>query len=497
MGSLACVSIPRLRLQLFGNMAPELRERPMAVISEDKPLGIVLETNRAALQEGVRPGMRYASALSIVPGLQAAAIPDDVVAQTVQTVAEVLHTFSPSVEPARIGAGAFWLNADGLERLFGSMQEWADAICRTLLQPEDSTGGFSATVATGTTRFATYAAARMFRRNTIFSTVEEEELMALQAPLRILPLSPRAAETLFSLGIYTVRDFLALPQGGIKRRFGQEAEDIHRFVHGIGSLPVQSMQNNPSLSRRRRFASPVVSKTAVNNACEQLIADLYEEVIHRQLLVKEVELLLLLENGWCGERTDPISAVLRPAVPTRDRRLLEKLIRLRIEGIEITGPVEEIRLSAVVHRGDHKQSELFIRKPIRDSAAADRAFALIRAELGNDAICAAQLLPEHLPVRRYVWQPIEHLEPPISGSADAEVQPISRVRRISTRRIPVPGPSRSVDTRFLFSGAWWDDQYELEYRYMRSGKDAILWIVENRLNASPRSSGWTIQGSVD
>ena len=503
MGFLACVNIPRLPLQLFGRRAPELKAQPMAVISEEKPLGIVLEANRSALNEGVHPGMRYAAALSIAPALEAAAISQETLIDTVMLIADLLLAFSPSVEPASIGAGTFWLNADGLDRLFGNHSRWAKAICTSLAEPYGP--GFTATVAVGTTRFGTYAAARMFRRNIVFAHPEQETELSRTAPLRILPFDPLTADTLSRLGVHTVREFLALPEGGVRRRFGLEAAAIHRFVAGRELLPVQAVQNAAPLARVRRFASPAVSKNSLRSAAMQLFAELYEAIVDRRQLVRQLDLTFIIEPGWNGMRPDPVEAALRPASPTQDRTLLEKLITLRIDTIEIGAPVEQITLSATMQHAHHVQRDLFVPKPQRDPAAADRALALIRAEIGNDAVCTAHIVPEHLPARRYSWEPIEHL------ASDGEAlpvgeelrKPITLVRRIfvsageaseeiSRIRSSATSAPPTANRISLFSGAWWDEPYEMEYRYLRGRDGTILWLAYDRL-----ANRWLIQGSVE
>jgi len=150
------------------------------------------------------------------------------------------------------------------------------------------------------------------------------------------------------------------------------------------------------------------------------------------------------------------------------------------------------------------QRDLFVPKPQRDPAAADRALALIRAEIGNDAVCTAHIVPEHLPARRYSWEPIEHLAS--DGEAlpvgdEERLKPISLVRRIfvstgetAGRRGPAaPAPvTRAASPVYLFSGAWWDEPYEMEYRYLRGRDGTILWLAYDRL-----TNRWLIQGSVE
>ncbi len=504
MGLLACVNIPQLKLQLYGRRHPELRPRPMAVISEDRPLGIVLETNRTALDQGVRPGMRYASALSLVPGLQAAAISDGEVQETILALSDILFDFSPSVEPACLGAaraqgaptvymgaGTFWLNAEGLDRIFGSPERWAGAICEAL----NGRAGFTATVAVGTTRFGTYAASRLYRRNTLFTGGRPERDLIRRAPLRVLPFDPRTTETLFRLGIHTVRDFIALPSGGVRKRFGEDAAAVHRFAEGLGTLPVQTSARSDPLCRTRCFPSPVAGKTYLSVAGLQLLDQLHEEVARRRELIKEMRLTLTFETGWQGERMEPVTALLRPAAPTGEKLLLSKLLKLRVEGLAIAGPVEEISLLVTLQRARHAQAEIFARPPERDTGSADRAFALIRAELGNESVCIARLLPEHLPRERYRWEPLEHLPPAAVSRRSGPQATLTRVRRLfgSPQTLSTPVSLRhggAASNTLHFSGTWWGSPYKVAYRYFAAEDGTLLWLEQ-------RDDRWIIQGSIE
>ncbi|WP_455383541.1 Y-family DNA polymerase [Salinispira pacifica] len=533
MGLLACVNVPQLKLQLYGRHHPELRTDPMAVISEDKPLGIILEANRTALAQGVRPGMRYASALSLVPGLHAAAIPAAEVEDTILALTNMLRDFSPSVEPAcfdavrtgalqrqrtrispaarhgsslLIGAGTFWLNADGLERIFGSPGVWAAEIGRALVErppapaaPQSTDGsdapGFTSVVAVGRTRFGTYAASRLRREVTVFESRAEEQEIIRRAPLRILPFDPSTAETLFRLGIQTVRDFIALPYGGVRKRFGEDVAAVHRFAQGLGTIPVQTLAAVDPLARSRRFTSPVANRSYVTIACIQLLEELHAEASRRRELIKEVQLDVGFEPGWQGEEPEPLSALLRPAAPTGDRALLSKLISLRIDGLTFSHPVREISLSLLLQRAQHDQTELFASRPERDSAAANRAFALIRAELGNDSVCTARLLPEHLPRARFRWEPMEHLPQNAVHREAAARKPLLRVRRLfGSPQVLSPSLTPKHDGEspeaLYFSGTWWDHPYQVEYRYARLEDGTILWLEQ-------RDDRWIIQGAVE
>ena len=74
MGRLACISLPAFPLQLLLQRETAWRERPVAVVEEDKPQARLLWVNERARQFAVLPGMRYAAGLSLASELCAGVV---------------------------------------------------------------------------------------------------------------------------------------------------------------------------------------------------------------------------------------------------------------------------------------------------------------------------------------------------------------------------------------------------------------------------------------
>ena len=132
----ACVDVGALPLQLLLRRHPGWQRQPAAVVSEDKPLGTVTAVNRRARAAGVRVGMRYAAALTLVSHLQAGTVSPDELAAGARLIRERLLTISPRVEWGGSGwaaPGVFWLEAAGLRRHYASGMALADTI-RELLR---------------------------------------------------------------------------------------------------------------------------------------------------------------------------------------------------------------------------------------------------------------------------------------------------------------------------------------------------------------------------
>ena len=124
MGRTACVDLPDFPLQLLLRAHPDWRKTPVAVVVDDRPQAEVQWASTSARARGVLPGLRFAAALSLAPGLHAAPVPAAWVTAEVAAIAERLRTFTPEVEPSREVPGVFWLDATGLTRLWPSLTKY-------------------------------------------------------------------------------------------------------------------------------------------------------------------------------------------------------------------------------------------------------------------------------------------------------------------------------------------------------------------------------------
>ena len=187
MDRLACVDVPELPLQLLLRQQPAWREHPVAVVDEDKPLGLILYANRKARASGVLPGLRYGPALLMAPTLRAAPVADEAIQLARTEMLDRLYGFSPEIEPSQREPGVFWLDAGGLDRVFGDSGHWAGLVRNAFTEL-----GFFAAVAVGFTRFGSFAAAKLLRGNraVVFDTPEEEHALAMSVPLRLVGVSP-------------------------------------------------------------------------------------------------------------------------------------------------------------------------------------------------------------------------------------------------------------------------------------------------------------------
>ena len=128
----------------------------------------------------------------------------------------------------------FWLDGDGLERIFPDErarrdgQAWGMAIQRAI-----AALGFAGAVVVGFSRFATYAIARATRTGvTVLRSDADERTAASAVPLARLDIDPKLRDSLARLGVTTLGQMVRLPGGGILERFGRDAHRLYQLAAG-------------------------------------------------------------------------------------------------------------------------------------------------------------------------------------------------------------------------------------------------------------------------
>ncbi len=450
----ACVSVPALPLQLLTAAHPEWRAFPMAVVDADEPTGTLLWVNAAAWRARLRPGMRYASGLALERRLRAGVVAPAEVANSVRAITATLRLHTPHVEPSAEEPGVFWIDANGLESLYTSVEAWARTVLRTVRGM-----GLAAGLACGFTRFGTYALARSCGAGAaplrggpeprgassagvssrakgllVCETEDEERRLVREVRLERLGIDPKLRDALARLGVHSIGDFLRLPADGIRRRFGEEAAHLHRRARGEAWDPLVPLPAEEPLVRSLLLDDPVSDAGLVLFVVRRLLAELTASLVAREQAVRGIAVTL-----HRSLRRDASSLVLdvRAAEPTLDEAVLLDLVRLRLEaalreeraeaarsfardGAARTAsarPVagssfREIEVEVEAAAAGPDQLRLFHERTRRDLRAGARAIARLRAELGEDAVLRAVLREGHLPEATYAWERADDLRAP-------------------------------------------------------------------------------------
>jgi protein ImuB len=491
---IACVDLPALPLQILLQDRPAWRTHPCAVVADDRPQGEISWVDERARRAGVRPGMRFAAARSLVTGLRAAVVPSDRIEHAVGSLFTTLCSLSPRVEPAPGEPGVFWLDPGGLLPLHGSLEQWARAIHERL-----SGAGWRSAVVVGFHRFRTRAIARTHVGSWVIHDAAREARVAASVALEHLGLSPRLRDELALLGIRTLGDFSALPRSELRLRFGEEAEHLHDAASDAHWHPLRARPLVDPIDTVVQLEPPETDTTRLLFVVKTPLGNLLDRLAARGQALSALELELRLDHaGVHRERVEP-------AGPTLDLLQLLDLIRLRLDGLRLPAGIEELHARAEGIRAAVAQLTLFRAARRRDLETAERALARLRALFGPSSVTRAEIHAAHLPEARFGWRPIRQLEIPSPSSPMAE---LPLVRRVLSRPMLLPdrplvaeswpnvdprqGPVVALHGPFRLSGGWWVRTVERDYYYAEMRRGDVLWIYWDR----PRRK-WFLHGTVD
>lgn len=490
----ACVNVPALPLQMLLRDHPDWDGKPVAVVDRDKPLGIIQWVNEAARSCRILPGMRYATGQSLARDLRAGEVPEPAIAEMVEFLSHRLWSFSPGIQPCADEPGVFWLDASGMTGLYPSLERWADCVRNDLHE-----AGFYAVVAVGFSRFGSYAAAKARSGVVLFQDAEEERAHLRGVPIARLGIAPDLRDTLFKLGIETLGQFADLPAAGIRKRFGPDAEELHQLARGEGWAPLTPHPLREPIERTVYLDYPETNTERLLVAIEPLLQGVFDDLRKHHEYLTSLQLAMVLDNRDAQEEE------LSPATPVNEVEPLLPLIRLRLESLALTSGVVELTLRAEGVSYAPGQLDLFHDKPQRNRDAIHKAFAALRAELGNDAIVHARLREGHLPEARFDWEPLRTLSAP-------EARPVASlplVRRIFAPAIGLASPARrepdgwliarfqdgpidEILGPYLLTGGWWTREIARAYYYVRTRSGRWLWIYNDQ-----KRRRWFLQGEVE
>ncbi len=497
MDRLACVDVPAFPLQLLLEEHPDWKDHPAAVVAEDKPQAPLLWVNEKARRQRVLPGQRYAAALTLATDLRAGVVSVGKIEDRVGFITNLLRRFSPEVEPALREPGVFWMNARGLGRLYPSLEKWTDAVYAALKK-----AGLQSTIVVGFTRFGTYALSKSSRIRKVFHSPLEETRAADRVPLKRLNIDPSLRDTLDKLGISTVGEILKLPADGLLKRFGLEAHQLHQLAAGNVWAPLQPEEPAEPMKRHVIMEAPESNVERLLFLIKPLLDSLLKEMSSRGEALTELALCLCLED--VGSRTEKI----RPAAPTTDSAQILGLVRLRMESLELSRGITELTLVTVGTKVAREQIPLFEDKPRRDPETGSRAFARLRAELGDQVVVRARLQEGHLPRARFRWETLERIIQPRPAES---IQERPLVRRIYQNPILLPprsrrepdgwllrgvdhGPVQRMVGPYIVSGGWWSGTagVQRDYYFVKMKQGEVHWAFYDR-----RRRRWFLEGRVE
>ena len=519
------LSLESFAVTLLAAGASEDGSEPAIALVDDHRISAA---NAAAQAQGVKPGLKRATALALAPRLTLGQADPARDAEAMLPLAHAALAFTPQVSlqpPSEPGAAAdtVVLEVQASLRYFGGIDRLLQRVQRAILPL-----GHAARIATAATAQGAAVLARVAPPPRCLDLASTRQALAA-APVWLLGPGREHWEALQGMGLRHVGDLLGLPRAGLARRFGETLLAEIDAALGRRPDPREAIVPPRLFESRLELFARADSTEQVLHGAQVLLARLVAWLAAQHSFVRRFRLLMHHETRWQqGDRTPQATSLeIALAEPSRDSEHLLVLLRERLAHVQLPAPTLEIALQAedIVKRAA-PNSELF---PTRQSEneGLTRLIERLQARLGADQVQRLAAVEDHRPERASRGQRADssvrpgHSSPRGTGrtrgpdSRAAVESSVGATASCASRPVwlhPIAEPLAEQRSRPLLDGrplsllsgperieaGWWDAELaERDYFIAEAADGALVWIYRARLPlsaAGASESGWFLHG---
>ena len=469
----ACIYIPNFMAQAVVRAEPALRDGALALIEGTAPLRKVVAANEAALRAGIELGMtesqiEHFCAVKVRPRSQA---------QEKSAHAALLDlgwSVSPRVEDT--GADTIILDLAGLASLFGSDEMIAEQLLERAAQL-----GLAARVAIAANLETAIHAARGFPGITLIPAGEETKWLGGLPVSVLVPSdadSPGAEmlETLESWGVRTCKALAALPVLQLSERLGQEGVRLHELARGANSRAMILAEPGIFFEEEMELEDAVPELEPLSFLLGRLLDQLCARLETRSLAAASIRMRFELEpesensvrtlHDLARRKAPPIyEKLLTLPMPTRNSKMLLKLLRLRLQAEPPQAAVRKLFMAAEAASPRFAQSELFMPSS-PDPEKLELTIARLANLVGDANVGAPELVDTHRPdafqIRRFV----------ASGTGARDGLSSSKIRSANRKPGPISAFEGDSEPR--------EHRAQVSFRVFRPSLPAKVELQEGR-----------------
>ncbi|WP_128914187.1 DNA polymerase Y family protein [Granulicella sibirica] len=378
----ACVRVAEFPVQALLRLRAELRGEAVVVMEGAPPAEAVCAATAAARRMGLEEGMSRVEVDSF-GGVRVLARSRASEREAKQALVEAMCRFSPRVEDAESDRVAVCVvDVAGTERLFG-------AGIGGQIQTRVGELGMVAVVVVCGDFHASVALARGSDGVVIIPSGGEREALAGMS-LGVLDVEEEQQETLAIWGVKTVGGLAALPEVELIARMGQEGKRLRLMALGECPHLFQAVEEEFSLREVFEFDGPVEESETLLFVLGPMFDQMLVRARGRALALASVSVAMLLDGG--GEHV----RVIRPALPTENRKLLLKLFQLDLASHAPEKAVIGLMVTGETGGTSKVQMGLFAPQ-LPESSRLDVTLARLSAMVGEGRVGSAVLRDSHEP----------------------------------------------------------------------------------------------------
>ncbi|HEX5127733.1 MAG TPA: DNA polymerase Y family protein [Rhodocyclaceae bacterium] len=465
---------PRLAIEIYPPQSP--------CVAVEKDRICALDT--AAAEAGIEHGMRLASALGLSPGL--IVYQRDIVRETqaLDALACWAGNFTPQVSV--VSPDSLLLEIGGCLRLFGGLP----ALHRQVLAG-CAEQGWSVQAAVAPTPLAAYWLA-LAGEDAMVQTSHAIATVLAPLPIEVLKFNDNEINRLSSFGVRELGDVFRLPRDGLARRFGPQLPTL--LARALGEIP----DPRPWFVFPECFAQRIELPAPVDNT---------------QALFFVARRLVLALSGWLSARASGIDTcrlvlrhhdqtttevTLKMAGYTRDAKRIERILRERLDRLQLAAPVETCVLIA-----DAAQALPGSTDSLFGEVAVEALAPLIerlRARLGEDKVGGLAAVADYRPECATAMQMQGRACMPHSHDRQRPLWLLPQARTLPevNGRPHHAGPLQLLAGPERIESGWWDEDeihdthsacgdVRRDYFVALSSRGEWMWIYRD-------GAGWHWQG---
>jgi protein ImuB len=410
----AAIYIADFMVQAVVRAEPELCDCAIALLEGTPPLRKVVAANDAALRAGIELGMTESQAEDFCAvQVRLRSLAQERAAHA--ALMDLGWSVSPRVEDTT--ADTIVLDLAGLSSLLGSEEIIAERLIeRALLL------GLMARVTISSNLETAIHAARGFAGVTLIPAGEEAKALG-GLPVGVLVisdgLSPRAEilETLDSWGVRTCEALAALPVLDLSERLGQKGVRLHEFARGASTRAMVLAEPNVHFEEEMELEDAVPELEPLSFLLGRLLDQLCARLAARSLAASAIRVRFELEpvsetNVRSLNDSSPRKAALPTyektltlPVPSRNSKMLLKLLRLKLQAEPPQAAVLKIFMAAEPAKPRFAQGGLFLPSS-PDPEKLELTIARLANLVGDGNVGAPEIADTHRPdafqMRRFV-----------------------------------------------------------------------------------------------
>jgi DNA polymerase IV len=247
---------------------PSLKGKPVGVGGARDRRGVLTTCNYEAREFGVRSAMPTFMALQRCPNLIILPTRFDVYRQESAVIREILHRFTPLVEPLSLDEAYLDVTAHP-----GAPGPLAQVIRGLIFRKTKLT----ASAGIGPNKLVAKIASDLKKPNGQFEVKQEEvpEFMEKLPVRKLWGIGDVTEQKMERLGIATCGEMRRLSRGELQEHFGKFGIELHDLCRGIDQRPVEPDRERKSLSNEETFSANLETLAE----CDEKLPELFEELM--------------------------------------------------------------------------------------------------------------------------------------------------------------------------------------------------------------------------